>query len=235
MEIFFLLYEGLVAFVLTFSVEILFLIGMLIFAVLVVSATAPLNFLGWWAGWSGEQDAPALGAGPAPEPLRAPVKPPEGAGAEIPPSHYLVFLSGIGNTSADALASEEQAFLRNLKAAMPWLAIIDNIFPYSPDNTGLTEDERHGEFWRSILAVKSTGGRASALGNLINMRNMLQVAVSADRRYAPVFNYGTASTILRALLDEGYRPGSGVPVTLMGYSGGGQGVFGAAYYLCLLY
>lgn len=226
-----LLIDGLVSFFVTFGVEILFLAGMLVFAVLVAAALAPLRFLGWWAGWSGEhREAPLEDRREHPQgqPLAALAGP---GHTGDPPSHYLVFLSGIGNSSAEALAGEEQAFLRNLKAALPWLEVIDNIFAYSPENTGLTDDERYGRFWRSVLAVKSTGGRAAAIGNLINIRNMFQVAVSADRRYAAVFNYGTASTIFRSLLDEGYRPGAGVPVTLMGYSGGGQVVFGAARFI----
>lgn len=230
MQSLFLILEGLRAFFLTFGVEILFLVGMLVFAMLIAGVLAPLHFLGWWAGWTEAKQQPA-----EERKQRAPVQPSVVKAGDdhprVPPRHYLVFLSGIGNTSAEALASEEQAFLRNLQAAMPWLAIIDNIFAYSPDNTGLTEDEERGEFWRTVLAVKTAGGRGAALGNLINMRNLLQVAVSADRRYAPVFNYGTASTIFQALLDAGYTPRMGVPVTLMGYSGGGQVVFGAAHFL----
>jgi hypothetical protein len=229
MESLFLLLEGLFAFFITFGVEIVFLVGMLVFAALVAGVLAPLHVLGWWAGWSddhGERAPPTL---QTQEKVRAPQGP--AAGEDTAPRHYLVFLSGIGNSSAEALASEEQAFLGNLKAAMPWVEILDDIFAYSPDNTGLTDEERYGSFWRSVLAVKASGGRAAAVGNLINLRNMLQVAVSADRRYAPVFNYGTAKTIFEALLEVGYRPGAGVPVTLMGYSGGGQVVFGAARFL----
>lgn len=232
MQSLFLLLEGLWAFFVTFGVEILFLVGMLIFAVLIAGVIAPLNSLGWWAGWSGtkEQDETPSGAAPTrsePRPV-APVR----AGTAESPSHYIVFLSGIGNTSGDALAGEEREFLKNLAAAMPWVRMLDNIFAYSPTNTGLVEDERYGRFWRTMLAVKTLGGRGSILGNItINGRNMLQVAVSADRRYAPVFNYGTANTIFAALLDEGYPPNSGVPVTLMGYSGGGQVVFGAAHFI----
>jgi hypothetical protein len=227
MEILSLLVEGLTAFFVTFGAELLFLVGMVVFAVLIAGVLAPLNVLGWWAGWSGETRETTGQAST----MRAAAPPaPAPAGAE--PTHFLVFLSGIGNTSAEALASEEQAFLRNLKAAMPWVAILDNIFAYSPDNTSLLDEERYGRFWRTMLAVRTIGGRSAILGNIsINGRNMLQVAVSADRRYAPVFNYGTASTIFQALQEHGYRPGSGVPVTLMGYSGGGQVVFGAAHFL----
>jgi hypothetical protein len=66
---------------------------------------------------------------------------------------------------------------------------------------------------------------------MINGRNLLQVTVSADQRYGPAFNYATASTIFQNLIEDGFEPGSGVPVTLFGYSGGGQVVLGSAQYL----
>jgi hypothetical protein len=83
-----------------------------------------------------------------------------------------------------------------------------------------------------MTQVKSRPGRGAALGKIaIQGRNMLQVAVSADRRYGPVFNYGTANSIFQNLIEAGYEPGSGVPVTLIGYSGGGQVVLASSQYL----
>ena len=46
-----------------------------------------------------------------------------------------------------------------------------------------------------------------------------------------MFNYGTANTIFQNLLEAGFTPGSGVPVTLIGYSGGGQVVLASSQYL----
>jgi hypothetical protein len=60
---------------------------------------------------------------------------------------------------------------------------------------------------------------------------MFQVAVSADQRYGPVYNLGVAKEIVASLLRHGYPLGSGKPVTLYGYSGGGQVALGAVPYL----
>ncbi|MGK7948684.1 MAG: hypothetical protein AB4368_07725 [Xenococcaceae cyanobacterium] len=60
---------------------------------------------------------------------------------------------------------------------------------------------------------------------------MLQVAVSVDNRYGPIYNRGTAQIIIDRLLANGYQPGSGALITLIGYSGGGQISLGAVPYL----
>jgi predicted Abi (CAAX) family protease len=57
---------------------------------------------------------------------------------------------------------------------------------------------------------------------LVNIRNVLIVAVSADARYGPIYDLGITKILYTALVNAGYRVGSGVPVTLIGYSGGGQ-------------
>jgi predicted Abi (CAAX) family protease len=48
------------------------------------------------------------------------------------------------------------------------------------------------------------------------------VAVSADLRYGPIYNQGIAQQIYESLLRLGYPPDGGIPLTLIGYSGGGQ-------------
>jgi hypothetical protein len=66
---------------------------------------------------------------------------------------------------------------------------------------------------------------------VVNLRNLFQVLVSADPRYGPIANLGVARAIRDGLVAAGYSLGSGVPVTLLGNSGGGQMSLGAAYYL----
>ena len=44
----------------------------------------------------------------------------------------------------------------------------------------------------------------------------IQVLVSADRCYGPIYNFGTAEVIRDGLLRQGYRVGSGKPVTIIG-------------------
>ena len=55
----------------------------------------------------------------------------------------------------------------------------------------------------------------------------IQLFVCADRRYGPTYNIGTAREIMRCLQRNGYQIGSGVPVTLIGWSGGAQIAIGA--------
>ncbi|MGB3135178.1 MAG: CAAX protease, partial [Nodosilinea sp.] len=71
----------------------------------------------------------------------------------------------------------------------------------------------------------------SVLGLLVNVRNVLIVGVSADRRYGPLYNQGIAQVVFNGLVKNGYRVGSGTPVTLIGYSGGGQMSCSSAPYL----
>ena len=83
-------------------------------------------------------------------------------------------------------------------------------------------------FWRWVNRIED-GYPQSPLDIFINLRNTFQVAVSTDNRYGPVFNRGTAQVILNSLRQQGYRPG--VPITLLGYSGGAQVALGAVTYL----
>jgi hypothetical protein len=218
-----------------FGIQLLFLAGLGIFTVLLAGLLVPLSVLGWWAGGaeaarSRPEDAEMETASPDTtnllvEPASVP------ADVSNAPEHFLIYLSGIGDVSGEYLAEREWAFIERLKAALPRTCIIHNIFAFSVTNVGLTEDNRFGQIWADIQQARLSGTRLRMLGGLINFRNLLHVAVSADRRYGPVFNYGTASTMVQFLIDEGYRPGDGRPVTLYGYSGGGQVVLGSAQYL----
>lgn len=221
-----------VTFLQLFGIELLFLAGLGMFTVLLAGLLVPLSVLGWWAGGANEaarereenahavaQSEPAAAIHPLP------------ADSANEPEHFLIYLSGIGDVSGEYLAEREWTFVNRLKEALPRSCIIHNIFAFSVTNVGLTEDSRFGQLWADIQRAKLSGTRFRSLGGLINFRNLLHVAVSADRRYGPVFNYGTASTMLQYLLNEGYRPGDGRPVTLYGYSGGGQVVLGSAQYL----
>lgn len=196
---------------------LLLLIGML--TLLISSALAPLEALGWWAGWFGDQ---AVDMGAATPVGRRPA-PRDGA------DHYLVYLSGIGSIAGNALYPDEAEFLQRLETALPRTVVIKDVFPYSVFNRALTGQRLFAWFWRMIYQCKLDGRRM--LGNLINVRNLFQVIVSADNRYGPIYNYGSAEIILHGLLRQGYRVGSGAPVTLLGYSGGGQIALGAVTHL----
>ena len=186
----------------------------LLFAVLITAALAPFETLGWWAGWFG----------PDTDGAEEPETPVEPSSAK----HFVVFLAGIHTVSEETYARREQGLLEDLRERLPDATIIE-IFPYSVNNRALTGQRFFAWFWRLVLKLKLS--RFGLAGIIINMRNVFQVAVSADRRYGPLYNQGTAETIYQALLQQGYVLGSGVPVTLIGYSGGGQIAAGTASYL----
>ncbi|TVP44806.1 MAG: hypothetical protein EA350_10765 [Gemmatimonadales bacterium] len=182
---------------------------------LVSSALAPLEALGWWAGWRGgrrELPAPAPG-GPDPE-----------------VTHYLVYLSGIAAISGDSIADEENRFLDRLQETLPGTRIVRDVFPYSVSNTGLNSGRLFAWFWRRLERLRLRRPRA-VVGLLIHLRNMFQVGVSADQRYGPIFNFGAAEEILAGLRRAGHTPGSRVPITLLGWSGGAQISLGATPFL----
>src|SRR5260221_14292699 len=80
---------------------------------LLIGLLAPMESLGWWAGWSGESHLP----------------PPETGVAQ--PKHVLVYLSGIGSISGDELLAEEARFLDHIQALLPDVVIVRDVFPYS--------------------------------------------------------------------------------------------------------
>jgi len=192
--------------------EILRLIAIAIVLFLIAALLAPFESLGWWAGWSRAWPSPvSLPAQPATQPHRA----------DAAPSCYVLFLSGIGITDAAALTPKEQAFLDLLAARVPSAVIVHDIFPYSAVNNPLTGQRPLQRLWIWIgQAVRRP--RTKGLFRLVALRNVLQVLVSADRRYGPVFNFGVARGILLSLVRSGYQPGSRTPIILIGLSGGGQ-------------
>jgi hypothetical protein len=188
---------------------------------------APLESLGWYAGWFGEADAstrkPALPSAPS-KTLRV------GAAPATPNRHYLVYLSGVGAISNESIPDEEYPFIEKLEACLSHTHVVADVFPYSAMNQGLTGQRTAAWVWQRIEQLRLKDPN-SKLAMLINFRNIFQVAVSADPRYGPIANLGVARAIRDGLLAAGYTPGSAVPVTLLGSSGGGQMSLGAAYYL----
>jgi hypothetical protein len=189
------------------------------FALVLSLALAPMESLGWWAGW--------LGPDPEDEPQAAP--PAADAGGD-PPACFLVFLSGIGSISGDELLPAETAFLDRLQAALPEARIIRDVFPYAPSGRQLLTGQRVFTWlWRRVLRWRLEGTRL--LPAILNVRNLFQVLVSADHRYGPLYSFGIARVARERLEAHGYRPESRTPVVLLGSSGGGQISVGAATYL----
>jgi hypothetical protein len=190
------------------------LLWIAVLGVLVAAFMAPLQTLGWWAGWYGDEiDATDFGA-------------PHGDGDAV--LRYVVYLDGIEQSSS-AYTPDVETFLDALTPRLPaGVRLVRGVMSYSVLNKPLDEDPIVAWFWRFIQTFAS---RATFLGMIVNLRNVLIVAVSADSRYGPLYNYGVAQVVYDALVAHGYRRGSGVPVTLLGYSGGGQMAAGAATFL----
>lgn len=196
------------------------LLGLLILLV-IGAALSPFESLGWWAGWFGEEQAPAVPGQPGA--VSAAVTP-------SPHKHFLVYLSGIGAMEGTAVPQEEIDWGLVAMRRIPQTTFVPDVYPYSVTNTGLLADRWLSRIWR-YLERRRQKNAFDLLQVFINIRNMFQVAISADRRYGPIYNLGVANEIVRALQLRGYQLGSGVPVTLLGASGGGQVAVGAATYL----
>jgi hypothetical protein len=194
-----------------------------IIALLLISAAlAPLESLSWYAGWYGQADV--ADDDDTVNALQETVQ------ENIDAQHFAVYLSGIGAISGDSVPHEEIVFLDALEPQLAGTLLVRDVFPYSVSNKGLNGQRFFAAIWRWLEQRRLRNPNA-VLANLVNIRNMFQVAVSADSRYGPVFNLGVAQEIVRGLVRHGYRVGSGTPVTLIGWSGGGQISVGAATYL----
>jgi hypothetical protein len=193
-------------------------VGVVIMGVLVWAALSPLETLGWWAGWFGDK----VYYDPIPT---------NGLVRVVPPKahSYLLFLSGVGRVSGETFSHREQEFLRRLAQALPQTVVIDDIFPYSVNNLSLTGQPIFARIWRWAFRSKLHGPQLA--GYLINLRNIWQVLVSADKRYGPIFNQGVAQVFVHALLRYHYDPGGDKPVYIIGYSGAGQMAVGVVTYL----
>ncbi|PDV99866.1 hypothetical protein [Candidatus Chloroploca asiatica] len=185
------------------------------------AAVAPFESLGWWAGWFGESKAPPVPGHVTPQL------------ADIPESkepHFLVYLSGIGAIDAAGIPQEEIDWGKMAIKRLSNTTVVPDVYPYSVTNAGLTNERAFARMW-GYLEKRRLKNPYDLLQFLINIRNMFQVAISADRRYGPIYNLGVANEIVEALQLRGYRIGSGKPVTIIGFSGGAQIAIGAATFL----
>lgn len=193
------------------------LIGLAFLLLVTMALLAPFESLGWWAGWTKRDLQPV-----------APLE--EFNPAAEPADLYIVYLTAIGGISAD-LSSRERRFLKRLETAMPGkVVIIDDVFPFSVNNNPLNGERPLSWLWQRMHNSR-LGGKASGFAILIFVRNLFQVAVSGDPRYGPIYNFGVARELTRSLIQHGYPPDSGIPIAVMGWSGGGQIAVGVAPYL----
>lgn len=192
-------------------------LGILALILLLFVLLSPLESLRWWVD-KGEKEVRETFE----------LVPPE-AVAENPARRYVVYLSGVGVVGGDRLSSREEAWLESLRALLPEVRVVSDVFPYAVDNRGLLQ--RTTVWLWSRLDRWRRGSSVNLLPLLINLRNIAKVLVSADPRYGPTLNIGLAQELWRSLQRHGYVPGSGTPVTIVGFSGGGQMALGAGWFL----
>lgn len=193
-----------------------------VIAIVFAGILAPLETLGWWAGWY-EDDGQT--------PPSAEKQPNSSNSSNASScSRYLIYLDGIGQ-SGEAYTPDIMDFLQALQSVLPQdIELIQGLMMYSVLNKPLDEDRPLAFFWKFADKVRWQNP-ASLLGLILNLRNVFIVGVSADKRYGPIYNQGIAQVLYRGLLERGYQPGSGIPITLVGYSGGGEMSAAAAPYL----
>lgn len=200
-------------------------------ALLLAGLLSPFEALGWWAGWYGDgiETHVEYTLNSSGEQRDLPTQLLASRAESSPqPSRYVIYLDGISQSSAD-YPKRVQNFLDTLEAALPKdMVFVQDIMAYSALNRPLTMQRPFSRFWRWINHIENWNAN-SPLDIFVNLRNTFQVAVSTDNRYGPVFNRGTAQVILNSLRQRGYR--GGVPITLLGYSGGAQVALGAVTYL----
>ncbi|MBD2256598.1 CAAX protease [Pseudanabaena sp. FACHB-2040] len=181
---------------------------------------APIEALGWWAGWYGDDIQTT-----EPSDVSLPDEPDSAC------NRYIVYLDGIGQTDQDYQPAVAH-FLEELENSLPQdMQLIKGLMSYSVLNRALTQDRPLAFFWRLADQFKDWRLGGWLLSLLINVRNVLVVSVSADLRYGPIFNRGIAQQIYTTLLEEGYPVQGGIPITLIGYSGGGQIAMGVLPFL----
>lgn len=194
-------------------------------AIVFAGLLAPLETMGWWAGWYGDSMETAEGT------LASQISGGVDAislsgeattrpdGTEI--SRFVVYLDGIGQ-SGEEYTPDVEEFLVAFKPALPKdVELVQGLMMYSVLNKPLNEDRPLAFVWRMADKMRWSNP-AAILGLMLNLRNVFIVAVSADKRYGPIYNQGIAQVIYNGLIQRGYVPGSGTPLTLIGYSGGGE-------------
>lgn len=192
-------------------------LGTVVLLVFVFALISPLESLRWWSRQEQIQSRPLLRLAEQDTPN--------------PPRHsrFVIYLSGIGVVDGTRNAGSETRSMAELRRRLPHVCIIDDVFPYAPENQGLLQ-RTTARVWDRLDKARRKR-RVPVLHYLINFRNFMQMLVSADHRYGPTYNLGVARGILDAIARQGWDPKQPVPVTLIGYSGGAQIAVGAAWYL----
>ncbi|HEY9620070.1 MAG TPA: hypothetical protein V6C78_06860 [Crinalium sp.] len=144
---------------------------------------------------------------------------------------YVVFLTGIGDFSANQLTPGEEFFLGHLAQEHRNCAIVSDVFPYSVANVGLGGQRLLAPLWKF---AENADGWLENIDFLIKGRNVWRFAISVDNRYGKVYNQGIADAIIDRM-DAAYPIESDrqhpLNLILIGTSGGAQVALGSVPYL----
>jgi pimeloyl-ACP methyl ester carboxylesterase len=214
------------------SLGFLITLGILLFFLSAV--LSPFETLGWWAGWTKKTlDDDMAGASVSRQYTGNQQLEDSTETLSSPPVHFLVYLRGIATANAE-LGRREQGFIELLKTKIPAATVISDIFPYSATNNPLTGERAFARLYHWLLNARLRS-RNGLFAILFIVRNLMQVAVSGDPRYGPIYNSGIAREIGLQLIQHNYPTGTGHPIWVLGWSGGGQIAIGTARYLHQLF
>ncbi|KAM3098622.1 hypothetical protein ACKFKF_17010 [Phormidesmis sp. 146-12] len=201
------------------TLKLFFLAGGLL---LIWGTVAPIGTLVWWLN----QGVEGLGLRRETKKLPATVA----RATQKIVNCYIVYLPGVGDSSANELSAGEEYFLDRLQKAHPNCVTVRDVFPYSAANQDLAGQRFLAPFWQA--AQKGEGWFKNA-DVLIKIRNLWRFAISADDRYAPVYNQGIAAAIVDRMnaVHPISQSGQPIRVVLIGTSGGVQVALGAVPYL----
>ena len=175
--------------------DILTYIGIVLVGFFIWAALSPFELLGWWAGWFGEK----IYDGGVP-----------GGDEDQPVTMIQIAILSLFRGSVERQGklwvSRTRIFATNARQ-FPETVFISDLFPYSVNNLPLTAQPLFASLWRWALRRKMNG--PALAGYLINLRNIWQLMISADKRYGPMYNQAVAEIIVNGLLRYGYDPKSG--------------------------
>lgn len=197
------------------------------FFLLLWGTVAPVGTLVWWL----QQDSEKV-KGQRDRLRASDLESGTGDRPDLPIDCYIVFLTGVGDFSANQLSPGENVFLDRLTQQHPYCVAVRDVFPYSAANESLDGDRWLTPLWQ---AAQEADGWLENADVLIKIRNLWRFALSTDNRYGPVYNQGIANAIVDQM-NAAYpieNTESPLRLILIGTSGGVQVALGAADYLDL--
>lgn len=203
------------------------LLTLAVVILLVWGTLSPVGTLVWWL----QEGAESLGFTKKKPKQLLPQNESTAVAKSAPINCYIVFLTGVGDFSADQLTPGEETFLNLLVQEHKNCVVVSDVFPYSVANESLGGERFLAPLWRF---ANEADGWLNVADVLIKIRNLWRFAISADNRYGPVYNRGIALAIFEQMNAanpvklSGEKP---FKIILVGTSGGAQVALGAVPYL----